>query len=130
MIRPLAALTRLVQQFFHSHLVGVYDWDEVEFAPREKTVVAPVAEWPRNGRGKRIRPEQLEGKFAAVLQLRFGPWDLTVEGSSEHPPLGWLTLKGFETIEGPLDTATWDKFAEHIKQNHMERENGTATSWG
>lgn len=129
MIRPLAALTRLVQQFFHDHLVGVYDWEQVEFAAREKNVTPPVADWPCNGRGRRIRPEPLEGKHQAVLRLRFGPWDLTVEGSNEHPPLGWLTLEGFETIEGPLDAATWDKIAEHIKQNHMESENGTADSW-
>lgn len=126
MIRALAALYRQTQQFFHDHLVGLYRWDDVEFAAREKNVNPAPDTWPRNRRGQRIRPEPVEGKFAAVVRLQFGPWDMMVEGPSEHPPLGWVTLKGFETIEGPLDATTWAMMADHIKQNHMERENGTA----
>lgn len=126
MIRPLAALTRQVQQFFHVYLVGIYSWEDVEFAAREKNVNLPPQ---RNSRGRLVRPEPAEGKHQVVLRLSFGPWDMRVEGSNEHPPLGWVALKGFDTIEGPLDTTTWVRIAEHIRQNHMEREHGSASSW-
>lgn len=112
MIRPLAALTRQAQDFFHTHLVGIYAWDDVSFSPPEKTD-KPVPFI--NHRGRRVRPELPEGKFHAVVEMEFGIWRLTIEGPNEQPPLGWLTLEAHEKLEGPLDAATWKKFAEHIK---------------
>lgn len=123
MIRPLAALTRQVQDFFHTHLVGIYRWDEVAFGAREKNINPPPETWERNSRGRRIRPEPKEGKYHAAIRLQFGVWDLTIEGPNEHPPLGWLSLQGFEKLEGPLDAATWKRFGEHIKAIHEEHQN-------
>jgi hypothetical protein len=120
MIRALAALTRQAQEFFHTYLVGIIAWDEVEFAPRERNENPPPAMWARNRRGRRIRPDRLEGKHRAMLRMEFGLWRMTVEAPSEHPPLGWLTLEGAETLEGPLDAATWKRFGDHIKEKHKE----------
>lgn len=120
MIRPLAALTRQAQDFFHTYLVGIYAWDEVSFAPPEKQE-KPAA--IVNGRGRRQRPERPEGKFHAIVQMEFGIWRLTIEGPTEHPPLGWLTLEAGEVIDGPLDAATWKQFAQHIKEKHQEMKN-------
>ena len=123
MIRAIAALTRQAQDFFHSHLLGLYRWDDVEFMPLEKNVRIPPEMWERTSRGRRIRPERQEGRHHVERKLRFGIWDLTISGPSEHPPLGWLILSGHETIEGPLDAATWKRFADHIKEHHEEIEN-------
>lgn len=120
MIRPLAALTRQAQEFFHTHLVGIYAWDEVSFAPPEKQD-KPASFI--NARGRRQRTERPEGKFHAIVQMEFGIWRLTIEGPVEHPPLGWLKLEAHEILEGPLDAATWRRFAEHIKEKHQEMKN-------
>ena len=130
MIRPLAALTRHVQEFFHQHLVGIYRWDDVEFMPREENVKPPPEAWQRTKRGRRIRPEGLEGRWHHTLRLSFGPYDLMVEGPAERPPLGWVSIfDGLatvepETVEGPLDQATWQKIADRIKTGHEERQHG------
>lgn len=119
MIRPLAALTRQVQDFFHTYLTEIFKWDQVEFAPPEKNEPPPPE---INARGRRRRPERTQGKYHERLRMEFGIWRLTVEGPNEHPPLGWLTLEGREIIEGPLDSTTWKKFGEHIRENHREIE--------
>jgi hypothetical protein len=123
MIRALAALTRQAQEFFHSHLVGLYRWEDVEFMPLEKNVRVPPEQWVRTSRGKRIRPAPMEGRHKAERQMRFGIWDLTIAGPSDEHPIGWLVLSGHETIEGPLDMVTWKRFGDHIKQHHEEIEN-------
>lgn len=120
MIRARAALTRQAQDFFHTHLVGLYRWDDVSFSPPEKQD-KPVPFI--NARGRRQRPERPEGKFHAIVEMEFGIWRLTIKGPNEHPPLGWLTLEAGEIIEGPLDAATWKRFAEHIKEKHQEMKN-------
>lgn len=126
MIRPIAALTRQVQQLFHDHLVGLYRWDDAKFAVRERNVNIPPEQWERNRRGRRIRPERLEGRYHAVLQVQFGVWDLSVEGPNERPPLGRIKLSdGHEATEGPLDPATWALIGKRITSHHMERDNGT-----
>ncbi len=124
MIRPLLALTRQVQEFFHAHLIGHYRWDDVEFRPRERIVRPSPETWARNKRGKRIRPDTIDGKHHNAIELSFGLWDLLVEGPDEHPPLGWIRLGGLDAHEGPLDPSTWNEIAERIKQSDLEREHG------
>lgn len=122
MIRPLAALTRQVQEFFHTELVGIFKWDEVVHSLPEKHV-PPDTNYVLNERGRRRRRERPEGRFHAKLEMEFGLWRLTVEGPTEHPPLGLLTLDGPETIDGPLDPATWKRFAALIKKHQEEFSN-------
>jgi hypothetical protein len=55
--------------------------------------------------------------------IEFGIWRLVVEGPTERPPVGWLTLDGHGELEGPLDTAVWRRFGEHIKAKHEEMKN-------
>lgn len=126
MIRPLAALTRQVQQFFLEHLVGVYRWDDVKFAERKRNINTLPENWKVTKRGKRIRPDRLEGRYHAVLEMQFGDWDLVVEGPNEHPPLGWVMLtNGDDIIEGTLDSQIWPVLAQKIKQDHTEKQHGT-----
>lgn len=132
MIRPLAALTRQVQDFFHGHLVGIYRWEDAVFLPRERNEKPPPETWPRTKRGRRVRPEGLEGRWHHVLRLSFGPYDLEVTGPAEHPPLGNVVLfdgaarTDDDTVEGPLDPATWEKIAGRIKTDHAERQHHVA----
>lgn len=122
MIRAIAALTRQIQECFHTHLVGVCRWEDVSFAPRKKVERTPPSAWPRNRRGGLIRPEFTEGKYHISLHLQFGVWDLEVDGPSEKPPLGWVRLTGHGVVEGPLDPATWKRIADHIKSTNKEFE--------
>jgi hypothetical protein len=120
MIRPLAALTRQVQEFFHKELIGIFVWDDILFSPPEKNETPQTSV---NRRGRRHRPERAEGKYHAMLQIEFGIWRLKVEGPTEHPPLGWLTLDAADVLEGPLDAATWKQFGSHIRKKHEEIKN-------
>lgn len=120
MIRALSALTRQVQVLFQQHLVGIYSWEQIEFAPRETVRKPPPSEWPVNDRGRRRRPDMPEGKFEQQLRMKFGLWDLEVEGPIKHPPLGWIRLAGADNVEGPLDSETWKAVALKIKQYHEE----------
>lgn len=120
MIRANAALTRQAQEFFHAHLVGVYSWEEVVFSPLEKQ---DKPEPEINRRGRKRRPEGNEGRYRAIVRMEFGIWSLKIEAPTEHPPLGWIALDGFEQAEGPLDPETWNKFGRIIKQKHEELKN-------
>lgn len=122
MIRAHAALTRQAQeQLFKRHLLGIYRWDDVVFAPKEKNDKPEIVVTPR---GRRRRTERAEGKFRAIVQMQFpgrdGIWLLDIESPNEHPPLGWIVLEGPDIIEGPLDSATWDRVGEFIKKKHEE----------
>lgn len=117
MIRPIAALQRQVQEMFHEHLAGIMRWEDIVFRPLERIAASTPDTWDRNGRGQRIRPERPEGKFKHRITMEFGIWELEVEGPNERPPLGWIRLTGYDTIEGPLDPETWKAVARAIKQN-------------
>lgn len=122
MIRAIAALRRQIQECFHTHLVGLYRFEDVQIEPRRKMDRPPPSEWKRNRRGGLIRPDIEPGKHHVSLRLQFGVWDLEVDGPSEHPPLGWVRLTGHGEVEGPLDPATWKRIADHIKSVHKEFE--------
>lgn len=120
MIRPIAALLRQAQDLFQMKLVGIYRWDDVKIAPKEKT------EQPkpyRTSRGRIRRDERPEGRYHASVSIEFGLWGLVIEGPNEHPPLGWIKLDGPDIVEGPLDPATWTRIGDCIKQKHEEMKN-------
>lgn len=120
MIRANAALTRQAQEMFHRHLLGCFSWEDVMFAPAERTEKAhPVF----NERGRKRRGESPEGKYRQIIAMEFGIWQLRIEGPVEHPPLGWVMLDGRGEIEGPLDPAVWDKIGQHIKTKQEEFQN-------
>lgn len=123
MIRTRNALSRQVQDFFHSHLLGLYRWDDVDHAPAQKV--------------DRIPGKSLEaGKTHDKIEMRFGPFDLTVFGPFEDDrhPCGLIKVQtGAESLEGPLDPATWVKVSDFIKtHNHEEIYNGSTArdDWG
>lgn len=107
MIRSQRALLRHGQEFFLRHLVGVYDWGEVEVKPPE---IMPVAE----------RRDAGVGKFREMERLVFGPWEILICSSHEKPPLGEVSLRQTEwsseiIVVGPLDPVTWSRIASHIR---------------
>lgn len=110
---------RQAQDMFHAHLVGVFRWDDVEFAPRRERIKVPIAAMSRLERRQR-RENKPEGKFEQEVCLRFGIWEITIQSPADHPPLGSVTLTGDTTIQGPLDPATWDAIGRHIKQKTEE----------
>jgi hypothetical protein len=125
MIRPRLALTRQAQEMFRSHLVGIYQWDEVKFVPREKRDIPPMSSMTRQERAA-LRADRPEGKYLQEVSFEFGIWAIHIQSPAEHPPLGWVTLDGVDKVEGPLDPAIWDKIGLHIKQKSMELKDGTA----
>ena len=57
------------------------------------------------------------GKFKEIAEMRFGNYELRVESPHEAPPLGLARLSWLGgTAEGPLDTMTWRKFGDIIRQ--------------
>ena len=112
MIHPRMALTRVTQEFFHTHLIGIYKWDQVEHAPPDRITKSDIDLALREGR------ERPDGKFREMLRMQFGDYDLMVESSNEAPPLGRIVLTGRDdTVEGPIDPSTWARIAAHIKQS-------------
>lgn len=121
MIRARNALSRQVQEFFHNHLLGIYRWDEVNHSPAQKVERTP---------GQALEA----GKTHDKIEMRFGPFDLTVLGPFEDPghPCGLILIEnGQLALEGPLDPATWDRVSGFIK-THNEEYHGTQArdDWG
>lgn len=123
MIRSRSALTRQVQDFFHSHLLGVFSWEEITFDPPERV------EFPTNPKERREAQAAHEDKMHERVVLRFGRYDLIVESPSERPPLGLAKLKlGAKVVEGPLDPSTWSIFGNFIrKEEHKDGHRSTGT---
>lgn len=122
MIRTRSPLYRQVQNFFHSHLLGIYRWDDVEHAPAQKVEKKPGTPWEG-------------GKIHDKIEMRFGPFDLTVLGPFEDPahPCGRIEIQtGRDAIDGPLDPGTWDRVAGFIKDHKTEEDHGitAGSDWG
>src|SRR5947207_5918737 len=109
-IRERSALYRQVQEFFHTHLIGLYRWDEVSSAPADLI--------------ERIPGKPLEaGKSHDKVDMQFGPFDLLVLGpfEDENWACGMIRIRrGVESLQGPLDATTWIEVAEFIKQHNEE----------
>lgn len=123
MIHARTALFRQAQDFFHSHLVGLYRWDDVDHSRPQKVEKIP---------GKALEA----GKTHDKIEMRFGPFSLTVSGPFEDPkyPCGLILVQtGAQSLEGPLDSATWDRAAGFIKEHNSEElEHGfeAGSNWG
>lgn len=116
MIRERNALYRQVQEFFHSHLLGVYRWDDVEHA-RPHKIDRP------EGAKERAEQSWYRGQTHDKIEMRFGRFELTVIGPFEddNHPNGLITVQhGQESLKGPLDPLTWDHVAEFIKTHNRE----------
>ena len=125
MIRSQIALLRHAQDFFRSHLVGLYSWDkDVRIDPPElRQVLAPNL--PFRERRRQMEAREGGGKYLEQERLRFGPWEILIYSAQERGPLGEVTLRrtgGIEVrdlVTGPLDPATWARIGEHIRQSHQ-----------
>lgn len=122
MIRARNALSRQVQEFFHSHLLDHYRWDDVEYLPPQKVEKLP---------GKSLEA----GKTHDKIEMRFGPFDLTVLGPFEDDahPCGFIRIEApSANLEGPLDSATWDRVSIFIKEHNHEEDHGrkAGNDWG
>ncbi len=111
MIDPISALERQIQQMFFGDLIGVYGWDHVHIAPREKALRIPGKPLP-------------DGKWVEMLSAKFGPYTVEAWTPNEKPPLGWIKCEtaGGVIVEGPLTSDTWRKLAAKIKSDQTVTE--------
>lgn len=122
------ALYRNAQEFFRSHLLDLYRWEAVEHS-RPQVVDRPEGINERRERG------WYRGQVHDKIEMRFGPFELTVTGpfEDEKHPRGLITARaGQDTCEGPIDPATWDRVAAFIRENQHEEAYGSAagSDWG
>jgi hypothetical protein len=126
MIRSDSALLRHAQDFFLSDLVGLYTWGDVRIAPPEvRPGIPPNVDY----RERRRQMESRVGMGRNVEQARivFKPWELLIYSSNERPPLGEVSLReadninGGVLVSGPIDAATWKKIGEWIRSSHGNR---------
>lgn len=128
MIRTRNALSRQVQDFFHSHLLGIYRWDDVEHS-RPQDVDRPEDHKERAARG------WFRGQTHDRVEMRFGPFSLSVTGpfEDEKYPCGQIVIRsGPLSLEGPLDPTTWDRVSGFIKEHNTEERHDSAagSDWG
>ena len=123
MIRSDSALLRHAQDFFLSDLVGLYTWGDVRIAPPEvRPGIPPNVDY----RERRRQMESRVGMGRNVEQARivFKPWELLIYSSNERPPLGEVSLReadninGGVLVSGPIDAATWKRIGEWIRTHH------------
>jgi len=127
MIRSDSALLRHAQDFFLSDLVGLYSWGDVQIAPPEvRPGIPPNVDY----RERRRQMESRVGMGRNVEQARivFKPWELLIYSSNERPPLGEVSLReadninGGVLVSGPIDAATWKRIGEWIRANSHQRK--------
>ena len=127
MIRSDSALLRHAQDFFLSDLVGLYTWGDVRIAPPEvRPGIPPNVDY----RERRRQMESRVGMGRNVEQARivFKPWELLIYSSNERPPLGEVSLReadninGGVLVSGPIDAATWKRIGEWIRANSHQRK--------
>lgn len=97
--------------FFEQYLNGLFNWDLVVHHRAEP--LPPLD----NGRKNPL------GKFRERAVLGFGEFQLTVESSEEHPPLGWIECRHMDsgkTCEGVPDPVTWANVADFIKRENIK----------
>jgi hypothetical protein len=107
-VRPIAALARHIREFFETELLGVVRLGDVVWRELEKADKKP---------GQR----QLHKERLVVDFMQFA---LEVNSTAEQPPLGGVKLfnkLSGETVEGPLDVATWSRVGSYIKHAIKER---------
>lgn len=128
MIRTRNALSRQVQEFFHSHLVGLYRWDDVEHGR-----ASPI-DRPESHR-ERAEQQWFRGQTHDRIEMWFGPFNLTVLGPFEDAahPCGLIVIQtAQDSLKGPLDPSTWDKVSGFIKEHNAEEYHGSTagSDWG
>jgi hypothetical protein len=120
MIRARLALLRQAQEYFHSLLLGIVDWDDVTV---DKPIPVPAVNGNRD-----------QGKVKDLVIAHFGVFRMEMTGPFENElwPLGRVeVIRGAKHICGPLDAMTWVRIAEFIKQQKaMGDDDGTSIKAG
>ena len=117
------AMLRQAQEYFHSLLLGVVKWDDVE-------VDRPIPIPP-------VRGYRDQGLVRDLVVARFNGFRL--EMASPFDDVGWpmgrvSVTRGPWSIEGPLDARTWQRVAEFVKEQKAKGESdgdiAGGTDWG
>ena len=123
MISARHAMLRQAQEYFHSLLLGVVKWDDVEV---DKAIPIPS-----------VRGQRDQGMVRVLVVARFNGFKM--ELASPFDDVGWpmgrvSVTRGPWSIEGPLDAATWHRIAEFIKdqkaQGDGDGDTAGGTDWG
>lgn len=113
MVRSRRALLRTVQQFFELELVGLYRWGS-------GTEIMPAEPNTERDPDRPLRTRTF-GKDREAVTVRFGTYTLLVRSPNDDPPLGGVTLHtGESTIDGPLDSETWKRAGELVRQTESQ----------
>lgn len=103
MIQARAALYGHLRTFIERELSDLVAYDALRHGPADPEFLPDGRPAGRN-------------RFRERIRVMFGEYDLLMESTTEAPPLGRITLYWpGGSIEGPLDSATWRKIADHIK---------------
>ena len=109
---PRIGLSRHVQVFFETELLGLYRFDQAEFAVTEEAPRPP-------GMSPLRRPPF--GWHREIVEVRFGTYDLSVSSPNEAPPLGEIVLVHPDGEErGPLDDTTWKQIGTFIRTREKD----------
>ena len=128
MISERQALLRQAQDYFHTLLLGVIDWDDVKV---DKAIPVPAVKGQRD-----------QGKVRDLVIAHFNGFHMEMMGPFEDDqwPLGKVKVThGSVSAHGPLDAVTWLRIATFIKeQKAMGDDHGSknaddiaaGTDWG
>lgn len=123
MISERLALLRQAQDYFHSLLLGVVNWDDV-------VVDKPIPIPP-------VRGQREQGKVKDLVVAHFNGFRMELAGPFEDEdwPLGKVKVsRGGRSIEGRLDPVVWMKVAAFIKEQKTQGEDHgdvtAGTNWG
>jgi hypothetical protein len=123
MISARHAMLRQAQEYFHTLLLGVVKWDDVEV---DKAIPVPSVCGQRD-----------QGTIRDLVVARFNGFKMELAGpfEDERWPLGRISVvRGPWSIEGPLDAVTWQRVAEFVKDQKIKGESdgdiAGGTNWG
>ena len=111
MISARHAMLRQAQEYFHSLLLGVVKWDDVEV---DRPIPIPS-----------VRGQRDQGAVRDLVVARFDGFKM--ELASPFDDVGWpmgrvSVSRGPWSIEGPLDAVTWQRVADFIRDQKIKGE--------
>ena len=123
MISERLALLRQAQEYFHTLLLGIINWDDVKV---DKPIPIPAVKGQRD-----------QGKVRDLVVAHFNGFRMEIMGPFEDDryPMGHVIVShAGSSMEGPLDAVTWMNIARFIKAEKVTGDDhgdiAAGTDWG